>query len=197
MSTRFDRVDDVAHRLAHLLAAVEHEPVRENPSRQLDSGRHQKRRPVHGVEPDDVLADHVQIGGPVPPEQLGVGVGKADAGQVVGQRVDPDVHHVIGMVGDRHAPVERRAGDRQVAQTAGDEADHLVAPDVGPDELRGEPRSGPAACRRRPTAGRSRSAPRSTSPARRFRWRCGRRRRRRVVSASVKKRSSRTEYQPA
>ena len=32
------RVDDVAHRLAHLLAAVEQKPVRENPSRQIDSG---------------------------------------------------------------------------------------------------------------------------------------------------------------
>ena len=110
--------------------------MREDPARQLDSGRHQERRPVHGVEPDDVLADHVQIGGPEPPEQLRVGVGEADAGQVVGQRVDPHVHHVVGMVGHRHAPVERGARDRQVAQSAGDEADHLVAPHVGPDELR-------------------------------------------------------------
>ena len=129
------RVDDVAHRLAHLLAAVEHEAVHEDPARQLDSRRHQERGPVHGVEPDDVLADHVQIGRPESLEQLRGRVGKADAGQVVGQRVDPHVHHVIGMVGHRHAPVERRAGDRQVAQPAGDEADHLVAPDVGPDEL--------------------------------------------------------------
>jgi hypothetical protein len=32
------RVDDVAHRLAHLLAAVQQKAVRENPSGQLDSG---------------------------------------------------------------------------------------------------------------------------------------------------------------
>lgn len=33
-----NRVDDVAHRFTHLLAAVVQEPVREDPSRQLDSG---------------------------------------------------------------------------------------------------------------------------------------------------------------
>ena len=65
-----------------------------------------------------------------------LGIGEADAGQVIGQCVHPDVHHVVGMVGHLYAPVERRAGDRQVAQSAGHEADHLVAPDVGADELR-------------------------------------------------------------
>ena len=110
--------------------------MRENPSWQLDSGRHQKCRPVHGVKPDDVLADHVQIGRPETLETLRGGVGKPDAGEVVGQRVDPYVHDVVGMVGHRYTPVERRAGDRKVVQPTGDEADDLVAPHVGSDELR-------------------------------------------------------------
>ena len=107
----------------------------EHPPRQLDARRHQESRPVHGVEPDDVLADHVQVGGPVALEHRGVGVREADTGQVVGQGVDPDVHDVLGMVGNRHAPVERGARDRQVPQAPRDEADHLVAPDVGSDEV--------------------------------------------------------------
>ena len=88
--------------------------MRENPSGQLDSGRHQKRRPVDGVEPDDVLADHVQIGRPVALEQIRFGVGKAGPGQVVGQRVDPDVHDVVGVIGYLNAPVERGARDGEV-----------------------------------------------------------------------------------
>ncbi len=105
---------------------------------QLDARRHQERRPVHGVEPDDVLTDHVQIGRPEPAEQFRVGVGEADTGQVVGQRVHPHVHDVVGMTGHRDAPpVERRAGDGEVAQPAGDEADDLVSPHLGFDELGG------------------------------------------------------------
>ena len=70
-----DRVDDVADRLAHLLAALTlMKPCAKTLRGKLDSGRHQERGPVHGVEPDDVLADHVQIGGPVPAERLAMSV---------------------------------------------------------------------------------------------------------------------------
>ena len=131
-----ERIDHVAHRLAHLLALDVDEPVGEDPLGQLDPGRHQERRPVHRVEPDDVLADHVQVGRPVAGEHRRVGVGKAHPGQVVGQGVDPHVHDVVGVIGDGHAPVERGPRDRQIAQPTGDEADHLVAPHVGCDEVR-------------------------------------------------------------
>ena len=130
------RIDDVADRLAHLLATVVEEPVREHPAGQRDSGRHQERRPVHGVEPDDVLADHVQIGRPKPLVQSRRRVREPDPGEVVRQRVHPHVHDVCGITGHRHTPVERRARDRQVRQAAGDEADDLVAPRLRRDELR-------------------------------------------------------------
>ena len=51
------------------------------------------------MEPDDVLADHVEIGRPEPVEQIRVGVGEAGPGEVVRQRVDPDVHDVVGWPG--------------------------------------------------------------------------------------------------
>ncbi|SLD31813.1 Uncharacterised protein [Mycobacteroides abscessus subsp. massiliense] len=80
--------------------------MRENPTGQRDPGRHQEGGPVHGVEPDDVLADHVDVGGPVPPEQLRIGIRVTDPRQVVGQRVHPHVHDMFRVVGDRHSPVE-------------------------------------------------------------------------------------------
>ena len=59
----------------------------------------------------------------------------ADAGNVVGQRVDPDIHDVIGRAGHRHAPVEGGARHREVGEPALDEADHLVEARVRPDEV--------------------------------------------------------------
>ena len=109
-----ERVDDVADRLRHLLPAVEEEAVREDALRRLEPGRPQERRPVDRVEAHDVLADDVQVRRPVAPERRLL-VGKADGGDVVGERVDPDVHDVLFVAGHLDAPVEGRARDRQVA----------------------------------------------------------------------------------
>ena len=38
--------------------------VRDDLFGQRLAGSHQERRPIHGVEADDVLADHVNVGGP-------------------------------------------------------------------------------------------------------------------------------------
>ena len=113
-----ERVDHVADRLRHLLAAVEQEAVRENAPRHIDAGRHQERRPIDRVEAHDVLADDMQIGRPVALEFFAVGVGKARRGDVIRQRVDPHIHDVLVVAGHADAPVERRARDRQVLQAA-------------------------------------------------------------------------------
>ena len=107
----------------------------EDSFRQFDAGRHEERRPVHGVEPCDVLADDVQARGPELLELLRVDVRIAHAGQVVGECVDPDVHDVVGVSGNLDAPVERGARDRQVLEAALDEADDLVATCRGGNEL--------------------------------------------------------------
>ena len=54
-----ERVDDVADRLRHLLAAVEQEPCAKTRFGSGRSGGHQEGRPVDRVEADDVLADHM------------------------------------------------------------------------------------------------------------------------------------------
>ena len=92
--------------------------MREDALRHRQAGAHQEGRPVDGVEADDVLADDVQVGRPEFLELRALVVGKADAGDVVGERVDPDIHHVARRVRHRDAPVERRSRDRDVLQPA-------------------------------------------------------------------------------
>ncbi len=121
-----ERIDHVADRLRHFLAAVEQEAVREDAARHLDAGRHQERRPIDRVEAHDILADHMQVGRPVALELRAVAVGKSGRGDVVGQRIDPDIHDVLGIAGHADAPVERGARDRQILQAAAHEARHFV-----------------------------------------------------------------------
>ena len=128
-------VDDVAQRLGHLLPFVGPPAVGEHALRRREAGRHQEGRPEHAMEADDVLADHVQVGRPVLPQRV-AGVGIAALGDVVGERVEPDVHDVLGIAGHRHAPGEAGARHREVLQPALDEAQDLVAPAVRPDEAR-------------------------------------------------------------
>ena len=93
---------------------------------QRQIGRHQEGRPIDRVKADDVLADQVDVGRP----EAGIValvVGKADAGHVGRQRVDPDVHDVARRARHRHAPVEAGARDAQILEAAFDEADHFVA----------------------------------------------------------------------
>ena len=123
-----DRIDHIANRLRHFLAAVEQEAVRKNPLRHRDTGRHQERRPVHRVETYDVLADDMQSGRPPALELVAVGIRKSGGGDVVGQRIDPHIHDVLVVAGHADAPVERGARDRQILQAAAHEARDLVQP---------------------------------------------------------------------
>ncbi len=100
----------------------------------LDVAGHQHRRPIDRVEPEDVLADRVDVRRPHPREPLG-SVGVAGRGDVVRQRVEPDVADVLRVPRDRHAPVERRPADREVLKTPADRGQDLVAAGLGLDRL--------------------------------------------------------------
>ena len=53
-------------------------------------------------------------------------------GDVVGQSVQPNVNHMLGVKIHRHAPGKAGAGDTQVFETGLDEVvDHLVDPGAG------------------------------------------------------------------
>ena len=120
------RLDDVAERLAHLLAVDRPPAVRGHPLRHRQPGGHQERRPVDGMESQDILADEVRVRWPVLPPRCGL-VRKAAGRDVVVQRIQPDIHHVPRRARHRNAPGEAGAADRQVPQPAAHEAQHLVA----------------------------------------------------------------------
>ena len=77
--------------------------------------RHQNGGPDDGVEAHDLLAHHVQIGGPiflVEPVLRAV----PERRHIVGERVDPHIRRVFGVEGQRHAPLHRGAGDGEVCK---------------------------------------------------------------------------------
>ena len=77
------------------------------------------------MEARDVLADDMNVGGP----EFGARavVRETGGGDVVGQRVDPDIHHMLRIARNWYAPAEIGAADRKIGQAALDEGDDLVA----------------------------------------------------------------------
>ena len=125
---QLQRRDHVAQGLRHLLALDRPPAVGEDALLGvLEAGAHQEGRPVDGVEAQDVLADDVQLGRPEPGPGGAAGVGVVDGRDVVGERVEPDIHHVRRIARDRDAPAEAGARDGEVLEPAADEADDLVA----------------------------------------------------------------------
>ncbi len=88
------------------------------------------------MEARNVLADHMDIGGPKFLKLRRALVRIADAGDVVGQRVHPDIDDMARRVRHRNAPIQRGARNRQILQPAFDEADDFVAALRRQDEIR-------------------------------------------------------------
>ncbi len=98
--------------------------------RHRNARSHQKRRPVDAMEAADLLADEVHIGGP---ELREPGLVRriirpvSKRGHVVGQRVEPDVNHMLLVAGNRNAPRKTGAADGQILQPAAHKRNHLAA----------------------------------------------------------------------
>ena len=106
--------------------------------RQRQIERHQEDRPVDRVEADDVLSDHMQIGGPELFKEFGgfAAAFVSDAGDVVRERVEPDVDDVLRIEIDRNAPLERRARYAEVLKSGQQEVvHHLISARNGLDEI--------------------------------------------------------------
>ena len=119
-------VNDVALRFAHFAAVHQKPRVTEHLLRQRQVERHEENRPVDGVETDDVLADEVQVCRPITLELLG-GVAVAvvtDAGDVVCERVEPNIHDVLVVKIDRNAPLEGGSGNAEILQAGQEEVVH-------------------------------------------------------------------------
>ena len=105
-----ERIDYVADRLRHFLSAIEEKTMNDDLPRHGDFRRHEKGRPIDRVEPRDILADHMRIGGPEFCARR-IFVGIAGCGDVVRQGIDPDIHDMLRIARHQHTPGESRARD--------------------------------------------------------------------------------------
>ena len=99
--------------------------------------RHQEDGPVEGVEPENVLADDMDVSGPVLGEVFAAAVGVvAQGGDIVGEGVQPDIDHMAVVKAHRDAPLEGGTGDAEVLQAGFQEVvDHFLFPGLGDDEV--------------------------------------------------------------
>ena len=95
--------------------------------RQRLAHAHEHGGPDDGVEADYLLADHVDVGGPVFFLAVPLVVEVAEGGQVVEEGVHPDIYDVARVKVHGDAPGEARSGDAEVLQAGVDEVlYHLV-----------------------------------------------------------------------
>ena len=129
-----ERVEHVAPRLAHLLAAHQQVAVDELAGGHFVPGAHQQRRPDHGVELEDVLGEQVDAR-PVALERL-TRTRVLERREIVDERVHPDVDDLLRVPGHGHAPGDRPAADGDVLETLLDEGQGLVVARCRPHPLR-------------------------------------------------------------
>src|ERR1043165_391514 len=64
-------------------------------------------------------------------------VAESNRRNIIRQRVEPDIHRVIRIIGNGHAPTHRRlqTADGKVLKTTGHEAFHFITPGLRSDEF--------------------------------------------------------------
>ena len=99
------RVEHIALGLGHLPVAHQQPGMSEYLLRKRLAQRHQEDRPVDRMEANDILADQMKIRRPVFPvfilRSVGVIPGEGD---VVAERVQPDIDHVLRVEVHRDPP---------------------------------------------------------------------------------------------
>ena len=70
--------------------------------------------PIHGMKPEDFLANEMDIGRPVTPVPAGGTV--INGRDIVAQSVDPDINHMLGIRWKWNPPAQRGAADGKVFQ---------------------------------------------------------------------------------
>ena len=126
-------------RLRHLPLVEEQPSVGLHRARRRNPRGHQKRRPVDAVEPADLFADQVHIRRPeLFKARLVRRIVRTipESRNVVRQRVQPHIHHVLLIARHRNAPRETRPAHRQVLQPPAHKADHLAPRRLRPHESR-------------------------------------------------------------
>lgn len=130
---RGERIDHVANALGHLGLALGPVSMRNNRLGNIQPGGHQKGRPVHRMESQDVLADHLGIRWPATHGLVllvHVLPWVSCDGQVVGEGVHPDIHDVAVVSGNRDTPCEpgSRSRNREIGKATLEPSLHLCMP---------------------------------------------------------------------
>src|SRR6266404_1163685 len=112
MALQYSKIDRIPKRLTHLL-----------------SGAHQKRRPINCVHSQDVLSDKVQRR-PIPIELLMLIASPPARGDIIRQRIKPNIHRVICISGNAYTPLDRDAADGQILEPACHKRDNLISADI-------------------------------------------------------------------
>ena len=134
----FHRIDDVAEALAHFGAVSQPPAVRENGFRQRHTHCHKHGRPVNGMRGQNVFTNELVRRWP-PLVELGVIALVADGGDVVQERVEPDVGDEILVERQFNAPGEPRlrARDTEVLQFFGfQKAESFVGAEIRLNKFR-------------------------------------------------------------
>ena len=120
------RVKHISLGLAHLAVALQQPRMTEYLLRQRKIQRHQENGPIDRMETDNVLADQMQIRRPLLLEQVaGLSVALvANAGDVVGQRIQPYVYHMLRIEIHRDTPFKGGTGYTEILQTRKQEVVH-------------------------------------------------------------------------
>src|ERR1700681_3477990 len=108
--------------------------VGENFFWQIQPSSHEERGPIDCVKANDFFSDEMDISGPVTIEFVFLD-GIADRGDVVGERVGPNVENVFLVTGPGDAPLKGGAADGKIPETTAHEGDYFVAARFGLDEV--------------------------------------------------------------
>ena len=121
------RIDHISLGFAHLAIAHQKPGMSEYLLRQGLTQRHQENRPVNRMETDNVLSDQMQVCGPVLSYTARCCLPSAviaDTGDIVGQRIQPYINHMLGIKVYRDAPVKGGSGYAQILQSRKQEVVH-------------------------------------------------------------------------
>ena len=132
-------VKDVSLGLAHLPVALEKPRMAEYLLGKRQTQRHQENGPVNRMEADNILSDQMEIRGPVF-FKLGIAFSVtvvADSRNIVGQSVQPNIGHMLGIKFHRDPPGKGSPGNTQILQSGKQEiVHHLIFPGYRLDKLR-------------------------------------------------------------
>ena len=120
-------IHHIALGFAHLIVAKEQPAVGEHLLGQWQAQRVQHDGPIDRVEANDVLAHEMHVRRPVFAVERIIVRPVAQGGDIVGERVDPHIDHMLGVEFHGNAPGERRARHAQILQAGAQEVvQHLI-----------------------------------------------------------------------